>query len=362
VCDVLRESSIQQVSAPIVSHLPAADVAEEDPSRAAPPVEVPRDMKQGDRDDLLKARTLIRANTAQRLTVSMLDKEMISQQQSIKVGQGQDSGPLAEPASRNSIGVKTAAQYADEMDEQAGAVKVSRWSVLRHRLSDVLHLKESVESLEAPAPETDHKGRSVSTRRTLGGVRSNKRMFTFTGLGTSVHEVVSPSSSARRVSDSTLASSVDAGGNEGGAESNTNEAKRDQAERDRLAAARERAREKALRAAQREERETGSMVDVLNTAKDVKTRRIYFAVWRLLRVRRADGGGFVGYSRLTFRSVHPSRRRNSSCSSLSSSASLSLRLWLSTITGLQRLPFQRHYGIHWSRRSRLQFRYLLLPV
>lgn len=54
------------------------------------------------------------------------------------------------------------------------------------------------------------------------------------------------------------------------------------AERDRIAAARERAREKAMRAALREERETNSMIDALHESSKVQTRRYVFAIRSLL--------------------------------------------------------------------------------
>jgi ankyrin repeat protein len=59
--------------------------------------------------------------------------------------------------------------------------------------------------------------------------------------------------------------------------------KRDQAERDRQEAAKERARELAVRAAKREEKSTATMVSVLNTSKTVQSKRKYFALWTLFQ-------------------------------------------------------------------------------
>ena len=143
---------------------------------------------------------------------------------------------------------------------------------MRSRLADILKLKhvKDPEPDEASAHHSHVYGQSIFAVKSLQGHfgghdNSPSVTLTHARLASSGHGYVhggSPGEISAELDDQTI--------------------KRNQAEQDRLAATRERAREKAMRAAQREERETNSMVEALHKSAEVKSRRFRFAMRTLL--------------------------------------------------------------------------------
>jgi hypothetical protein len=225
---------------------------------------------------------LVRTNTAHRLTANLLERELSSQAAGMAHLRVSDAHAAASArlvhASASAqqapsgvvAGRKTAAEYANEMDAQTSsgkAPKESHWAIVRRRLPEILRLKDQPLLLETPSAPVVAPSRSWFTQSTRNGPKlsgiSGRLFHVFHRSAVNPEtESASDFSTARRASDSTVASSsADGGLGEETAEL-ASAAKRNQAERDRLAAARERAREKAMRAAQREERETTDMIEV----------------------------------------------------------------------------------------------------
>ena len=282
VCDILRNTK------PMSAEQHASQSVDSSP---------PADSMQGPSPDANRSQFggLKRKDTAVRLTHMLLEREFEAQQQrrGSVVAVSTKAAIMTKASTKSpprTVTRKSAVAYAEELEalvstcyclytaeivraqsacsfvvQANGSGKESHWHTLRQRLPDVLRLR-----LATVRPDI--------TNRSGSFILSPKKSRR--GFPAAQAALVQDEPQIHVVADEDAAK--DDGQHPGHAADATLAMTRKLAERDRIAAARERAREKAMRAALREERETNSMINALHESSKVQTRRYVFAIRSLL--------------------------------------------------------------------------------